>query len=190
MPHLRIREYVQKLIRDLSGTGDRQADRALEIVKEEFDKVLADMRANSILTQPFDDLEVVVTKRKEGRDFVYTVGIDNPVYNILDEGVSQVPRHAADYGLKAFPIHAPRKPGYEPGNRSMTTPGSLGFQTAFSGVPEDDNGEQIIFRPTIYSPIAARHFTQQVEARALQRCKDEGLQIDLKIVKQGNSVGS
>lgn len=202
------REGIESTKSKIKAEALRQLARAAEIFQEEANEVVAEMHQNSQWTGGLQDASVEVTKfvrRRGGKDKLFnmsvTVTITDDVYNILDEGVHQVPRRAVDYGLKAFPMAYPRslkgnswkpperKKKYktkgakkrridlaDEGHEHMTAPDSIVFQPA---KPLDDT----IFRPIIYTPIPARNFTEQITEAARTRIAEEGLQVKFRVKK-------
>lgn len=160
----------------------RQIRRAAEIFQEVADEVVRDMQSNSQWSGGLQGADIEVTqaiRRRGGRDGLYnmslTLAIIDDVYNILDEGVSQVPRYAKSYGLKAFPMQFPRSEEF--GYEHMTQPNSIEFQPARTDA-------DVIFRPVIYRPIQARNFTEQIANEARKRIAQEGLQVKFKYKKE------
>lgn len=171
------REGIENTKKKVREEAMRQIRRAAEIFQEEAEKVVLDMRQNSVWTGGLSDADINVTqaiRRRGGKDGLFnmsmTITILDNVYNILDEGVSYVPRYASDYGLKAFPMAFPRSPKEELSNEHMTTPNSLEFQPARVV-------EKTLFRPVIRTPIKPRNFTKQIAERTRDRIADEGLQV-------------
>lgn len=177
MPRWNLFGQIKQVKNFIQNIGKDQVERAAEIIQEEFDKLIQELQDTSAHSMPFGDLEATVeVVQNSKRQFLARVWIENKVFNILDEGVDDVPRFAADYGLKAFPLHFVRKPGYEPGNQPMTEPDSIDVKPAVIG-------EDLIYRPAIYEPIPARNFTDLIEERARDRIRAEGLQVDFTVEK-------
>lgn len=160
-----------KLKNRIIGAIFDQSDRAVEILEEILSDLAADMEAKSIWTGGLGDLQYSVKKYDVGkRDYRIVVHVTDKVFNILDEGVDKVPRYAASYGLKAFPIVNPRI-------RTMTTPDTLNLKAA-------NALDKTIFRPVIYSPIEPRNFMEQIEKRLRERIADEGWQVKITVSKE------
>lgn len=184
---------IKDLINTLRNVGRDQVKYGAEVIEEEFEKVLRSMQQNSRYTRAFKHASARVTVKEKtgGRDVVYTVTINDPIFFMLDEGTGKstnYPIHASNYGLKAFPIRVPRSPGYEPGNRPMSQPNNLAFRQAVSNVPVNrtPSGDfrKIIFRPTIYRPIAPRNITDEVMKKVRKRLKDEGVEVTFEVKKE------
>lgn len=188
MAEFKLFSNPKKLQLRIRSYAEMEAERGAEILQEEFDKFLDHLVETAVLTSPFESLEAVITRSFKDNAVTFRVEVANKVYGILDEGVTtNLPRHASDYGIKAFPMEVPRRPHHEVGNRRMSKALSLKLQTPVSNVETDDSkageGRQIIFRPVIRNPIPARNFTAEVIKLAEKKIKDEGVDVTFTILK-------
>jgi hypothetical protein len=158
-----------------------QVDRALEIVQEEYDKLIKGMIRKSRSSGGAGVAGAKVSIAKEnytkGRFFRstftrYNVSVDDDndggvVFNILDLGEKRPKGDAAKHGLKAWPMRNTR-------SNKMTAPGSLKL-----AVPNPKH--EIIFRPVIRKRIAARNFTESILLMAKRRASKEGLDVEFTL---------
>lgn len=169
-----------KLKNRILGAVFDQTDQALEILKDILSELSEEMQEASVWTGGLSEgIDYSITKKRVRKnEFVAVVRITDPVFNILDEGVYKVPRYASSYGLKAFPLAYPRsskKSGSKV--RHMTTPNSL-------QVREAKVVDGVLFRPVIYTPVAARNYQYQIESELRSRIEAAGLQVEVNVSKE------
>lgn len=161
-----MRGYVQ-------ASFEEAVQRAAEIVEEEYEKLFNEA-AGAGITGILGTAETERTERTRN-GYVYKATVQVPkegeggnlVFHVLNEGMDALGA-ASDYGLKAWPIHLPRRPDY--GNTPMTRPGSPEINMAGSN-------EDVIYRPFIGRGIEPRNFTKEILRRAQERINEEGLAV-------------
>lgn len=151
----------------LRSNAQELLDEAAKATKEKLEKLIGDM---SSAHNPKSSRGVagaqVKTDREEKRVkallhsyslTTYSVYVDDntqagKVFNILDQGERVAKGPAVKYGIKAWPMYTPRQSP----NSHMTAPNSIRVKTPTLV-------EDLIFRPVIYNPIAARNFMKIIK---------------------------
>ncbi len=158
-------------------------NRAAEILEDEYYKFLKEGAVKGV-SGVFGSAEVTVERRRKFRSIPRSIRVfiaddtdneGNIAFNVLNGGRKALGAASA-YGLKAWPLHFPRK--ISAGNSPMTRASSPDLSVAISN-------ETVVYVKSIDKPIKPRNFVNKIKENAIKKMEEEGLgYISLTITEQ------